>query len=88
MPFHRTFSVFAGAYVPLTTKGTIIVDRVSASCYADFDHDLAHFIIRPMEKFTDVMEWIFGNDFGFPLYVGTARQLGQLILPDGQYWSY
>ena len=65
-----------------------MVDGVLASCYADFDHDLAHFTTTPMQNFADVTEWIFGNEFGFPLYVGTARQLGKLILPDGQYWSY
>ena len=56
------------------------------SCYADFDHNLAHMMVTPMEKFAEVMEWIFGNDLGFSVYVGTARQLGQLILPYGQDW--
>ena len=80
-----SFVPFAGAYVPLTTEGTIVVDETLASCYADFTHDLAHFTITPMHKFAEMMEWIFGNEFGFPVYVGTTRQLGKLILPDGQF---
>ena len=79
---------FIGAYAPLTTEGTILVDGILASCYADCHHDLAHLSITPMQKFTEVMEWIFGTDFGFPVYVVTANQLGQLMLPDGQHWSY
>ena len=82
-----SFVPFAGAYVPLTTEGTIVVDEMLASCYADFDHDLAHLIVKPMQKFAEMMDWIFGNELGFPVYVGTARQLGKLILPDGQFWS-
>ena len=65
-----------------------MVDGILASCYADFDHDLAHLTILPMHRFAEVMEWIFGTDFGFQVYVGTTRHLGQLMLPDGQYWSY
>ena len=86
--YNFCFLNFEGAYVRLTTKGTIMVDGVLASCYADFNHDLVHFTIIPMQKFSEVMEWIFGNEFGFPLYVATARELGQLMLPYGQYWSY
>ena len=36
-----------------------MVDGMLASCYADFPHDLAHLIVKPMQKFADVMEWIF-----------------------------
>ena len=42
------FIVFLGAFVPLTMKGNIVVDGVLASCYASFDHDLAHFVMTPM----------------------------------------
>ena len=77
-----------GAYVPLTAEGKIMADGILASCYAGFPQDLAHLTITPMQKFGEVMRLIFGDDFGFPVYVGTAKQLGKLILPDEQYWSY
>ena len=80
--------IFLGAYVPLTREGLIVVDGVLASCYADFDHDLAHLIMTPMQRFSKVMQWIFGDDTGFAIYVNTARELGILLLPDAQYWSY
>ena len=78
---------FTGAYVPLTVYGNIMVDGVLASCFADFPHELAHLMMTPMERFSDLMGLIFGNDAGFSVYVSTARQLGKSVLPDVQYWS-
>ena len=40
-------------------EGRIIVDRVLASCYADFPHDLAHTVMTPMQRFAAAMEYIF-----------------------------
>jgi hypothetical protein len=37
-----------GAFVPLTVEGTIVVDDTVASCYASFDHDLAHAFMAPV----------------------------------------
>ena len=78
---------FLGAYVPLTNNGKIVVDGVLASCYADFDHELAHFTMTPMQRFPDVMVWIFGEDTGFPVFVSTIRELGMLMLPFRQYFT-
>lgn len=64
-----------------------MVDNMLASCYADIHHDLAHPGMTPMQRFSDVMEWIFGNEAGFPVYVNTASQLGTLLVPVSQYWS-
>ena len=66
----------------------LIVDRVLASCYADIQHDVAHLIMIPMQRFPAVMEWIFGDDAGFPVFVSTARKLGMLLLPNENTWSY
>ena len=77
-----------GAYVPLTKEGNIIVDGVLTSCYADFHHDLAHLVMAPMQVFALALEWIFGDDTGFPIYVNIARELGILLLPDGHNWTY
>ena len=76
---------FLGAYVPLTNNGNIVIDGVLASCYADFNHNLAHFTMAPMKWFPEIMEWIFGEDAGFSIFVVMARQMGILMLPFGQF---
>ena len=65
-----------------------MVDGVLASCYAEYPHDVSHLTITPFQKFPVVMEWIFGNDPGLPIYVGDAKKLSTLIMPNGQYWSH
>ena len=74
--------------MPLTAEGKIIVDGVLTSCYADIDHDVVHSTMAPMKRFSDALEWLFGNDNGFPIYVYIARELGILLLPDGHNWTY
>ena len=59
-----------------------MVDGVLASCYADLHHDLAHLTMTPMHSLSAVMEWIFGEDTGYPVYVSTLSQLGMLLLPE------
>ena len=71
-----------GAYVPLTMEGNIIVDGIVVSCYASFDHDLAHFTMTPMQGFPVIMEWAVGVEKGAPAYVTTAKELGRWLLPD------
>ena len=79
--------LYLGAYVPLRINGKIMVDRVLTSCFADVHHDLAHITTTPMQRFSELMEWIFGNEAGLSVYVSTARQLGELLVPDSQYWN-
>ena len=76
-----------GAFVPLTMDGNIVVDGVLASCYADSDHDLAHFAMTPMQWIPQVMEWLFGEETGFAVFVSVTREFGILMLPYGQYFS-
>ena len=78
----------SGAYVPLTMQGKILVDGVLASCYSDFHHDLAHLTMVPMQKFSAVMNWVFGVDTGYPVYVSIAREIGLLMLSGQYFWSY
>ena len=80
--------VFLGAYVPLTIEGNIIVDGILTSCYADFVHDLANLVMLPIQRFPTVVEWIFGDDIGFAVYVSTARELGLMLLPAEHFWNY
>ena len=54
-------------------EGKIMVDDILTSCYADFPHELAHFTMMPLQRFPAVMDWIFGADAGYPVFVSTAR---------------
>ena len=93
LKYHRrnlkkcTMSFCSGMYVPLTTEGNIIVDTVLASCYASFDHDLAHIGMKPIQWFPELLQWVLGEDGRLATYVGTAKQLGRLILSFGQFWQ-
>ena len=60
-----------------------MVDGVLASCYASFDHDLAHFAVTPIQWFPEIIEWLFGEDSGSSDYADIAKYLGRMILPDG-----
>ena len=71
---------FPIAYVPLTVDVTIVVDGILASCYTDFNHDLAHFTMKPMQWISEVMEWMFGEDTGFSVLVNNVKELGILML--------
>ena len=52
--------IILGAYVPLTRDGNIVVDQMLASCYASFDHDLAHLMMMPMQWYPEMLGFIFG----------------------------
>ena len=71
----------SGAYVPLTEDGNILVDGVLASCYASYDHDLSHFAMTPMQWFPEILQWAFGMNKAYPIYVNIAKEFGRWILP-------
>ena len=71
----------SGAFNPLTEGGNIVVSGVLASCYASFNHDLAHFAMIPIQWYPDMMEWIFGVNNGTPEYVNIAKGFGRWALP-------
>ena len=70
-----------GAFSPLTEDGNIVVGGVLASCYAFFDHDLAHLAMKPMQWYPEIIEWIFGVNNGTPEYVNIAKGFGRLLMP-------
>ena len=69
--------------MPLVNEEKLIVDGVLTSCYADFDHDLTHLTMTPMQSIAEALKWIFGDDTGFSIYVNIARELGIILLLSG-----
>ena len=61
-----------------------MVDGVLASCYASFDHDVAHLTMTPAQLFPNKIGWIFGEEEGSLAYVNIAKELGRWLLPYGQ----
>ena len=62
-------------------EGNIVVDGVLASCYASFDHDLAHLVMSPVQWFPEMMQVIFGEDNGSTDYINIMKVLGRWMLP-------
>ncbi len=45
-----------GAYAPLTESGTVLVDSILASCYANTNwHEAAHFLFKPIIKISSLL---------------------------------
>ena len=57
-----------------------MVDGILASCYASFDHNLAHLGMTPMRWFPDIVDSIFGENH---VYVNIAKNLGRSFLISG-----
>ena len=73
-------SFYLGVYASLTADGNIIVQGVLTSCYASFDHDLAHFTMTPMQWYPEIIRWIFGVNKIYPGYVSIAKEVGRWVL--------
>ena len=71
-----------GTYVPLTEEGNLVVDQIVASCYAQFNHDLANNAMKPLQWYPGIMKMIFGAEDGSPIYVTTAKEVRKWFLPN------
>ena len=63
-------------------EGNIVVDGVLASCYAFCDHNLAHFVMTPMQLFPKMIGWIIGGNNEISNYATIAESVGKYLLPN------
>ena len=52
--------------------------------FAFVHHDLANIAMTPIQWFPEIIEWIFGDDNGFQVYISIALGVGNEILPSVQ----
>ena len=62
-------------------EGNIVVDGVLVSCYDSIDHDIAHCGMIPMQWFPGLVNWIFGEEKEYSVYVKIADDFGKWMLP-------
>ena len=62
-------------------EGNIVVDNILASCYASFDHNLAHAAMLPVRKFSVMTEWIFGEENESSVFVNILKGFSRKMLP-------
>ena len=72
----------------MTKEGIIMVNGVLASCYASFDHDIAHIGLTPIQWIPATVEWLIGEDGGIQTFLKIAKEAGRLILPHDHLWHY
>jgi len=88
----------AGVYAPITERGTIVVDDVIVSCYAQFSsHSAAHLAMAPLRYFFHVDEfigrWISSSLFadadldGIHWYAALLSRVADVLLPKHFWWS-
>lgn len=82
-----------GIYAPLTYDGTIVVNSISASCYAVIDtQSFAHFGLAPMRMLHSMEQWLGGNSIesemprGIHWYARALTKFKNVFLP--AKWFY
>ena len=70
---------FSGAFVPLTKEGNILVDGILASCYASFDHDIQHIVMKPLLWFPSIMDQLLGEEKSMHAYVTLLQHIGGMM---------
>ena len=69
-----------GAYVPLTDTGSLLVNNFHVSCYASFEHNIAHVAMAPLRWFPWLLNWSTYIE-GVQPYVHYMKKLGRILLP-------
>ena len=62
-------------------EGNIIVDGVLTSCYGIVDHDIVKIVMKPIQWYPGVIELVFGDENGIPVFLSIAQKFGRWILP-------
>ena len=65
-----------------------MADGILTSCYASVNHELAHLGLTPLRWFPDLIQWMFGEETGFQIFVGIVEQLEKWTLPHLQFGTY
>lgn len=82
--------ISTGTLAPLTRHGTIVVNKVVASCYAGIkDADLAHSAFAPLRWWTSTAGFSKGlpEDEGVHPFAKFLYSVAKLVLPDGFFFS-
>ena len=84
----------SGVYAPVTERGTIVVDDVIVSCYAEFSsHSTAHACLAPLRYAyyaNQLMSgWLFQHSDvdGIHWYATLLRRLAKTLVPQHFWWS-
>jgi len=88
-----------GVYAPITARGTLVVDDVIVSCYAEFSsHSTAHASLAPLRYFYLSADWLShwlstswrrgdADVDGVHWYAALLRRLASLVVPTHYWWS-
>ncbi|XP_072300315.1 indian hedgehog B protein-like [Eucyclogobius newberryi] len=75
-----------GLYAPLTLHGSIMVDRVLASCYAALNRPrLAHWVLAPLRLLHSLLPPPEALSVGVHWYPQVLQWLGMYLLPAGHF---
>ena len=60
-------------------EGNILVDGVMASCYASFDHGVAHVVMKPLLWFPNIMDLLLGEEKSIHSYATILEHVSGMI---------
>ena len=60
-------------------EGNILVDGVLASCYASFNHDIQHVVMKPLLWFPSMMDLLLGEEKAIHSYVTILQHVGEMM---------
>ncbi|XP_029193422.2 desert hedgehog protein-like [Acropora millepora] len=79
-----------GAFAPVTEEGTMLVDNVWVSCYADIaDHDLAHTLMTPLKRLYSLAPHVLGSKgkYVHGYLRGALRPIGVRIFGEEKFYQ-